>query len=138
MKNIILFFILTFSFSALSENVASLTKKIMVARESLLVMMNNKSLRNIKEQSTVKNAQNDVTKALHEIEVPVQQEKKLTELKTLWKAFLKTRNDEIFPALSSNQELVAYNTVMGIQKERLDKMLTILSELQIKTPTQEK
>lgn len=105
----------------------------MEAREALLVLLNNKTQRGINHQKIVKFTINEVSKSLYDVEVPAIHQVKLDGLRTIWRAFKKTREDEIVPAILAGKEEIANKLALGIQKDRLDQMLNIINELQAKT-----
>lgn len=53
----------------------------------------------------------------------------LTQFKTVWEAFKKTRDDEIIPALMSGSRLKASVMALSVQKPRFDKMNELLESL---------
>lgn len=127
---VILAIIINISRPAFAEDFKGLKKKILQARETLLILLADKAKQNIDQQRAVKNTINEVSKALHEVQVPIGQENKMNELISTWRAFKKTREDEVIPALLSDKKEIAVKLAHGIQKQRLEKMLKILNELQ--------
>jgi len=60
---------------------------------------------------------------------PAGKEAQFKEMSDNWAAFKKTREEELVPLILAGKEAEGKKIAMGIQKERLTKVLTLTKEL---------
>jgi hypothetical protein len=130
------FFSLCIAFSAImaapaayANEFAELRGLLSAARESLVTMMLNKDKRGPDQQKLVKETADAVSAKLAKMKAPAGKEPQLKELVETWKAFKKTREDELVPAILAGKEEEARKLAGGVQKERITKAQQLVGEL---------
>lgn len=115
--------------SASAGEFGDLRTKLSAARESLISMMVNKDKRGPEQQKLVKDTANDVSAQLAKMKAPAGKDAQFKELVETWKAFKETREKELVPAILKGNDNEAKKIAGGIQKERITKCQTLVSEL---------
>jgi len=115
--------------SATAGEFGDLRTKLSAARESLISMMVNKDKRGPEQQKLVKDTANDVSAQLSKMKAPAGKDIQFKELVETWKAFKETREKELVPAILKGNDDEAKKIAGGIQKERITKCQTLVSEL---------
>lgn len=122
-------FALTTTPAAHANEFADLRSSLSAARESLVTMMVNKDKRDAGQQKLVKETADAVSAKIAKMKAPVGKEAQFNEMVEFWKAFKKTREDELVPAILSGKEDEARKLATGVQKERFTKLQVLVGEL---------
>ena len=110
---------------------AALKKKLLDARYSLWIMLDNGDQRGADQQKKVKETADAVSVMLADMKAPTGKETQFKELVAAWKAFQKTREEELVPLiLAKGKQKEAEKVATGIQNERFMKMLALCDELE--------
>lgn len=126
------FVALCFALAALSAEAGEfgdLKKKIVEARETLVVMMGNKDKRGADQQKAVKDSADAVSAALSKMKAPAGKDAKFKDLVDTWAAFKKTREAELVPMILAGKDDDAKKIGGGVQKERMGKIMALCDEL---------
>ena len=129
MKKIFLFGSLILSLSAYSATIKDIKSQVEEARNSLLVLLKDKTKRGADQQKLVKDTADTVSKTFSGLTAPKGKEKQFEELKSTWEAFKKTREDELVPFILKDKQTEAEAIANGIQKERMGKMKKLIEEI---------
>ena len=133
MKKLFALFVAAFlagvSVSANASEFGDLRTKLSSARETLVAMMLHKDQRGPAQQKLVKDTADAVSAQLAKMKAPAGKEAQFKELVETWNAFNKTRDTELVPAILAGKEDEAKKIAGGIQKERITKCQTLVSEL---------
>jgi hypothetical protein len=109
----------------------ALKKKLLDARYSLWIMLDNGDQRGADQQKRVKDTADAVTAMLAGMKAPPGKETQFKELVAVWKAFQKTREEELVPLiLTKGKQKEAEKIATGIQNERFVKMVALCDELE--------
>jgi hypothetical protein len=108
---------------------AILYEKVMDARDTLVTLVKNTDKRGPEQQKLVKDTANAVSAMLVTMSAPAGKEAEFKEMSDNWYAFKKTREEELVPLILAGKQAEGKAIAMGIQKERLTKVLTLLKEL---------
>ncbi len=128
-NGVALFFILA-SASAHAGDIALLKQKLVDARSALFTMLENVDKRDAAQQKLVKDTANAVSAVLADMKSPAGKEALFKELVATWKAFKKTREEELVPRILERKQLEAEHIATGIQNERFLKMINLCEELE--------
>jgi hypothetical protein len=110
---------------------AALKKKLLDARYSLWIMLDNGDQRGADQQKKVNDTAAAVSAMLADMKAPAGKETQFKELVATWKAFQKTREEELVPLiLAKGKQKEAEKLATGIQNERFAKMLALCDELE--------
>jgi len=120
-------FLLSSSLSA--GEFADLHKMVVDARDSLIVLVKNEDKRGEAQQKLVKDTANAVSAKIATMKAPAGKEAQFTEMSKNWADFKKTREDELVPLILAGKQAEGKKIAMGVQKERLGKVLTLCMEL---------
>ncbi len=106
-----------------------LHKKVVEAREALITLVKNTDKRGPAQQKLVKDSANAVSAMIATMKAPAGKESQFKEMSDNWAAFKKTREEELVPLILAGKQAEGKKIAMGIQKERLTKVLTLTTEL---------
>ncbi|MFQ5480844.1 MAG: hypothetical protein ACE5DW_06165 [Thermodesulfobacteriota bacterium] len=123
LAGLVFMFVTVFAFSAFAGEFADLKSKVNEARDTLVTMVKNKDKRGADQQKLVKDTADAVSAALSKLKAPAGKEAQFKELSDNWNAFKKTREEELVPLLIAGKDAKAKAIALGIQKERLKKVL---------------
>jgi len=118
-----------FMMSANAGEFGTLRTEMSAARESLISLMLHADQRGSAEQKKVKDTADAVSAHLAKIKAPAGKEAQFKELVDTWKAFKETREKELVPAILKGDDSKAKQIAGGIQKERITKCQSLISEL---------
>lgn len=121
--------LLLLSSSLYSGEFSDLHKMVMDARDSLVVMVKNEDKRGTEQQKLVKDTANAVSAKIATMKAPAGKEAQFTEMSKNWADFKKTREEELVPLILAGKQEEAKKIAMGIQKERLGKVVALCAEL---------
>ncbi len=128
--------VLCFAFATLlaapwahADGFKDLRAKMMVARETLVTLATDKTKRGAEQQKLVKDTANAASALLNQLKAPAGKEAQFKALVETWGAFKKTRETELVPMILAGKEDEALKLAGGIQKERINKCMSLLSEL---------
>jgi len=110
--------------------IADLKKKMIDARQSLYVLLNDITKRGADQQKRVKDTADAVSAALRAMKAPAGKEAKFKDLETTWKAFKMTREAELVPAIQSGKQTEAEKIATAVQNERFRRMMELCDELE--------
>lgn len=103
--------------------------KVVEARDALITMVKNTDKRGPEQQKLVKDSADAVSAMISTMSAPAGKEKEFKEMSDNWAAFKKTREEELVPLILAGKQEEGKKIAMGIQKERLSKVLTLTKEL---------
>lgn len=126
MKNLLIIFSLFLSGNVYSSTPDECKSKVEKARITLLVFMTGNQSERYKK--LIKNSVIEADNCINSLNVDSRKNGILDELKTVWSQFKKTRESELIPALL-NKEEAGKKLAMGKQKERIEKINQLLSDL---------
>lgn len=133
-KQIAMLFVPVFvliAFSANAGEFAALKKTLQEARYSLWIMLDNGDQRGADQQKKVKDTADAVSAMLAGMKAPAGKEGRFKELVDTWKAFQKTREEELVPLiLAKGKQKEAEKIATGIQNDRFTKLLALCDELE--------
>jgi hypothetical protein len=112
-----------------ADGFKDLRAKMMVARETLVTLATDKTKRGAEQQKLVKDTANAASALLNQLKAPEGKEAQFKALVETWGAFKKTRETELVPLILAGKEDEALKLAGGIQKERINKCMSLLSEL---------
>ncbi len=112
-----------------AQDFKDLRAKMTTARETLIVMTTNKAKRGPDQQKIVKDTADAVSALLTKLKAPAGKEAQFKELTETWNAFKKTRETELVPLILAGKDDDAVKLAGGIQKERINKCMSLLGEL---------
>jgi len=121
--------LLLLSSSLYSGEFADLHKTVMDARDSLVVMVKNTDKRGEAQQKLVKDTANAVSAKIATMKAPAGKEAQFAEMSKNWAEFKKTREEELVPLVLAGKQEEGKKIAMGIQKERLSKVVALCAEL---------
>ncbi len=134
-RQVAYYFALIFILAAVSAHagdIALLKQKLVDARSALFTMLENVDKRDAAQQKLVKDTANAVSAVLADMKAPEGKEALFKELVATWKAFKKTREEELVPRILERKQLEAEHIATGIQNERFLKMINLCEELEKK------
>ena len=103
--------------------------EIVEARDSLITFAKNKDKQGINQQQLVTDTANTVSTTISKMRAPAGKEVEFNEMLELWAEFKYTREEELIPLILSGNEKDALSIAMGLQKQRLNKVLTLCDTL---------
>jgi len=110
---------------------AGLKQKLVDARYSLWVMLENGDKRGVDQQKRVKDTADAVSAMLVAMKAPAGKEARFKELAETWKAFKKVREEELVPLiLAQGKQKEAEKLATDIQNERFNKIMKLCDELE--------
>ena len=121
--------LLLLSSSLYAGEFADLRKTVMEARDSLVTLVKNKDKRGPDQQKLVKDTADAVSAKIATMKAPAGKEAEFAEMSKNWADFKKTREEEIVPLILAGKQEEGKKIAMGIQKVRLDKVLSLCDEL---------
>lgn len=128
MKAILLLLTVSMSFNLIASTTAEDCKgKISKARSTLLEMMGGKT--GADQQALVKDSANEADACVQDMKAPSGKEAKLLDLKKVWGEFKSTREKELVPMILAGKKDEAKALGTGIQRERMEKIKTLLGQL---------
>ena len=119
----------SFALGASAGEYGDLRTEMSAARESLIGLMLHADKRGPAEQKKVKETADAVSAHLAKMKAPAGKEAQFKELVETWKAFKETREKELVPAILKGNDAKAKEIAGGIQKERITKCQSLISEL---------
>lgn len=119
----------SFALTAGAGEFGDLRTEVSAARESLISMMLHADQRGPADQKKVKDTADAVSAHLAKMKAPAGKEAQFKELLDTWKAFKDTREKELVPAILKGNDPKAKEIAGGIQKERITKCQSLISEL---------
>ncbi len=114
---------------AIAGEFGDLHQKVVEARDALITMVKNPDKRGPEQQKLVKDSADAVSAMIATMKAPAGKEQQFKEMSDNWAAFKKTREEELVPLILAGKEEEGKKIAMGIQKERLTKVLTLTKEL---------
>jgi len=123
------FLALLLSSSLFAGEFADLRKLVMEARDSLVTLVKHKDKRGPDQQKLVKDTANAVSAKIATMKAPAGKEAEFTEMSKNWADFKKTREEELVPLILAGKQEEGEKIAMGIQKVRLNKVLSLCDEL---------
>lgn len=121
--------LLLLSSSLYAGEFSDLHKIVLEARDSLVTLVKNEDKRGAEQQKLVKDTANAVSAKIATMKAPAGKEAQFTEMSKNWDAFKKTREEELVPLILAGKQEEGKKIAMGIQKERLTKVVTLCAEL---------
>ena len=121
--------LLLLSSSLYAGEFADLRKTVMEARDSLVTLVKNKDKRGPDQQKLVKDTADAVSAEIATMKAPAGKEAEFAEMSKNWADFKKTREEELVPLILAGKQEEGKKIAMGIQKVRLDKVLSLCDEL---------
>ena len=121
--------LLLLSSSLFAGEFADLHKTVMEARDSLVTLVKNKDKRGPDQQKLVKDTADAVSAQIATMKAPAGKEAEFAEMSKNWADFKKTREDELVPLILAGKQEEGKKIAMGIQKERLGKVVSLCAEL---------
>lgn len=118
-----------FSFTAQAGEFHDLREKILAVRSSMIDLLMHKDSRVPQQWKAADEKSAAAKAALAALKSAPGKEAKFTELKTLVKAFLDTRDKELREALVGGNEAEAKRILTVVQKERFIKITALSEEL---------
>jgi len=103
--------------------------KVVEARDALITMVKNTDKRGEAQQKLVKDSANAVSAMIATMSAPAGKEQQFKEMADNWAAFKKTREEELVPLILAGKQAEGKKIAMGVQKERLTKVLKLSKEL---------
>jgi len=108
---------------------ANLHQKVMEARDSLVTLVKNEDKRGADQQKLVKDSAAAVSAMIATMKAPEGKEAQFEEMSKNWADFKKTREEELVPLILAGKQEEGKKIAMGIQKVRLDKVVSLCTEL---------
>lgn len=109
---------------------AVLKQKLVDARYSLWIMLDNVEKRGVDQQKRVKDTADAVSAMLGTMKAPAGKETQFKELTETWKTFKITREEELVPLiLAKGKQKEAEKVATGIQNERFKKIMDLCEAL---------
>ena len=108
---------------------AKLKAGLMEARATLVTMIKDPTKRDASQQAMVQTSANKVSDMLATTKPPADKEAAFKELSETWVAFKETREKELVPAVLAGKQAEADKIAGGIQKQRFDKMMSIVNAM---------
>ena len=121
--------LVSFAMTANAGEFGTLRTEMSAARESLISLMLHADQRGPADQKKVKETADAVSAHLSKLTAPAGKEAQFKELVETWKAFKETREKELVPAILKGNEAKAKEIAGGVQKERITKCQSLISEL---------
>jgi len=112
-----------------ASEIAELKQKMIDARKALYILLTEMHRRGPDQQKLVKDTADAVSAKIAVMKAPAGKEVKFKELTDTWKAFKKTREEELVPRIMSGRQDEAEKIATGIQNERFTKMMILCEEL---------
>ena len=132
MRNISLAVVMTatalFSSHAYAED-AKLKAGLVEARTTLVTMIKDPTKRGASQQAMVKSSADAFSEMLAAAKPPTGKQAAFKELSETWAAFKETREKELVPAVLAGKQAEVDKIAGGIQKQRYDKMLSIIDAM---------
>jgi len=122
--------VLSVAFPVRAGEIAELKKKMIDARQALFILLDDVKRRGADQQQRVKDTADAVSAMVASMKAPAGKEARFKELVTTWKAFKKTREDELVPLIMSRKQIEAEKIATGVQNERFKKMMDLCDELE--------
>jgi hypothetical protein len=117
--------VLSVAFPVRAGEIAELKKKMIDARQALFILLDDVKRRGADQQQRVKDTADAVSAMVASMKAPAGKEARFKELVTTWKAFKKTREDELVPLIMSRKQIEAEKIATGVQNERFRKMMDL-------------
>jgi hypothetical protein len=121
--------LLSASLIANAGEFGTLRTEMSAARESLVSMMLHADQRGLAMQKKVQETADAVSAHLAKMKAPAGKEAQFKELLDTWRAFKETRERELVPAILKGDDARAKSIAGGIQKERITRCQSLISEL---------
>jgi len=115
---------------ASANEFSHLRQEILAARQALVTMVLYRDKRGPEQQKLVKETADAVSSTFGKVKAPVGKLAEFKELKETWTAFKRTRETELVPAILANEKATYEKIGAGIQKERLDRMYSLIAQLE--------
>lgn len=115
--------------SAYAQDFKELRAKMTAARESLVTLATDKAKRGADQQKLVKDTADAASALLGKLKAPAGKEAQFKELGDTWGAFKTTRENELVPLILAGKDDEALKLAGGIQKERINKCMSLLTAL---------
>lgn len=109
---------------------AVLKQKMLEARYSLYIMLDNGDKRGPDQQKRVQETSDAVSAMLSGMKAPAGREAQFKELDSTWKAFKKTREEELVPLILARKQKEAEEIATGVQNDRFKKMMDLCDALE--------
>ena len=103
--------------------------KIVEARDSLITFAKDKDKQGRSQQKLVKDTANTVSITIANMSPPAGKEAEFEEMLKIWTEFKRTREEELLPLILAGKEKDALSIAMGLQKQRLNKVLMLCDTL---------
>lgn len=118
------------AFAAHAGEFAVLKQKMLEARYSLYIMLDNGDKRGPDQQKRVQETSDAVSAMLSGMKAPAGREAQFKELDSTWKAFKKTREEELVPLILARKQKEAEEIATGVQNDRFKKMMDLCDALE--------
>ncbi|HET7318717.1 MAG TPA: hypothetical protein VFK23_06240 [Nitrospirota bacterium] len=118
------------AFAAHAGEFAALKLKMLEARYSLYILLDNGDKRGPKQQKRVQETADAVSAMLAGMKAPAGREAQFKELDSTWKAFKKTREEELVPLILARKQKEAEEVATGVQNDRFKKMMDLCDALE--------
>lgn len=109
---------------------AVLKQKMLEARYTLYIMLDNGDKRGPDQQKRVQETSDAVSAMLSGMKAPAGREAQFKELDSTWKAFKKTREEELVPLILARKQKEAEEIATGVQNDRFKKMMDLCDALE--------
>ncbi|MBV1874001.1 MAG: hypothetical protein KUG80_04440 [Gammaproteobacteria bacterium] len=103
--------------------------KIVEARDSLITFAKDKDKQGRSQQKLVRDTANTVSITIANMSPPAGKEAEFEEMLEIWANFKRTREEELLPLILAGKEKDALSIAMGLQKQRLSKVLMLCDTL---------
>jgi hypothetical protein len=120
--------VLTIALPAIAASPAECEAKIGEARTALLDLLGGKN--DPDQQKKVKDTADAVDPCIDGLKAPPGKDAQLNELKIVWREFKTTRETQLVPAILAGKTDEAKNLATGIQQERLNKINSLVGQLE--------
>ncbi len=122
--------VFTVALPASANDFSILRLEILTARQALVTMILHREKRGPEQQKLVKETADVVNATFAKLKAPAGRTVEFKELKETWAAFKRTREKELVPAILANEKETYEKIGAGIQKERLDRMYSLIATLE--------
>lgn len=117
-------------FAANAGDFGELTTRLHATRAAMVDFTLHKDKRGEEQQQLIKDSTDAVSAQLAAMKAPTGKGTQFNELVETWNAFKETREKELIPAILKGDEETARGLAVGIQKERMAKLLALIRELE--------
>jgi len=123
--------VLALSVTASAGEFTILRQDIVAARQALVTMVLHLDKRGPEQQKLVKDTADAVSARFAKLKAPADRAQEFKELQSTWKAFKRTREKDLVPALLAKDREKYDKLASGIQKDRLDRMYALITRIEL-------